>query len=95
MSGDHFLTYMQANHQFFSLNKINDHLNLPNKRLYNYVKQTKYQTTLGDFEQLVIAFFKQLGYNEDIIYEQFLFSQNKILSTQQLLTKETEFYFVF
>lgn len=68
---DNFLIYLQANQHFFSLNKINDYLNLPSKVLYNFVKQTKYRSDLGDFREKIETFFKDLGYREDIEYSQF------------------------
>ena len=72
MENDNFLDYLRANKQYFSLTKIEVELCLPNKLLFNYVKQTKYRDSLGDFEGKVKGFFAQLGYREDGQYNQFL-----------------------
>ena len=65
-----FLIYRQ---RWLSLSHINDVvLNLPTKLLFNFVKRVKYRDTLGDYEERVFAFFRKLGYDNNVSYEQFL-----------------------
>ncbi len=53
----------------FSIRGIEEKLNLPSKTLDHFIAGRR---GLGDFENVVEAFFSGLGYNENVSYEQFL-----------------------
>jgi hypothetical protein len=53
----------------FSIRGIEEKLNLPAKTLDHFISGRR---GLGDFENVVETFFKDLGYNENVLYEQFL-----------------------
>lgn len=53
----------------FSVRGIEEKLNLPAKTLDHFISGRR---GLGDFESAVETFFKELGYNENVSYEQFL-----------------------
>lgn len=53
----------------FSIRGIEEKLNLPAKTLDHFIAGRR---GLGDFENVVETFFKDLGYNEKVSYEQFL-----------------------
>ena len=53
----------------FSIRGIEEKLNLPTKTLDHFISSRR---GLGDFENVVESFFTNLGYNENISYEQFL-----------------------
>jgi hypothetical protein len=70
---DNLRNFLIEREKWFSISYMNDIvLNLPNKRLTNFMKKTKYQEGLGDYEDKVFVFFKGLGYDEKVSYEQFL-----------------------
>ena len=66
-----FLVFHQPNKgsKTFSIRGIEEKLNLPAKTLDHYIAGRR---RLGDFENVVETFFKDLGYNENVSYEQFL-----------------------
>lgn len=53
----------------FSIRGIEEKLNLPTKTLDHFIVGRR---GLGAFEKAVETFFKNLGYNENVSYEQFL-----------------------
>ena len=53
----------------FSIRGIEGKLNLPPKTLDHFIAGRR---GLGDFENAVGTFLKELGYNENVSYEQFL-----------------------
>ena len=53
----------------FSVRGIEEKLNIPTKVLDHYINGRQ---SLGDNYEKVEKFFKGLGYNEDMSYEQFL-----------------------
>ena len=71
---DNFRTFLvfhqpKKGSKTFSIRGIEEKLNLPTKTLDHYIAGRR---SLGDFENIVETFFKDLGYNEEVSYEQFL-----------------------
>lgn len=66
-----FLAYHQPKKgsKTFSIRGIEEKLNIPAKTLDHFIAGRR---GLGDFEDVVEKFFKDLGYNDNVSYEQFL-----------------------
>ena len=63
------LDFLNSNIKTFNITYINDiELGLPSKRLYRFIRQERYYCSLGEYDEKVIKYFKEFGFNENEEY---------------------------